>query len=353
MKNIFKLLLKIILPVIFLCYGLLLFFKFITLFIPFIIAWLISLIINPLVKKINVKLKLKNKILNKLLIIGIIVGAIFLICYLGYKVAIFIPEVLLFVTNKLTSLDINIEIPFLEHLDFASLKDFYNQYSSQLINISEKVLHVMQDIPGIIIRVFVAVMASYYFVVEEFDVNKILKKIIPDSYLSHYELIKNNAKTMFSQYFIAQFKISGVVLVILMIGFIILGVKNSFIIALLTAMLDWLPVFGTGAVIWPWALYHALSGNYTMAIGLLIIYAISQIFRHVIQPKLIGDTVGISSIATLFFMYIGFLIAGLGGMIIAVPIGVFIINLIKAGLLDNWVVDIKELIINFNNYLSN
>jgi sporulation integral membrane protein YtvI len=354
MKDFIKTLLRILLPAILVLLFGFLFLKSISLFIPFIIAWLISLLVLPITKKINKKLKLKSKFFNKLIISVVIASLIALITLIIYKICEFIPELVVYIINELNKLnfDFGQVTPLLtEHINFDLIKQYISDYSEQILDASGKVLDVISDVPAFLINVVVTIIATYYFVAEEVDFNKYIIKIMPESFLKHYKVIKDNAKQMFVQYFVAQLKISGVVFLILLIGFGILGIKNFFIIALLTTILDLLPVFGTGAVLWPWSLYHVISGNYQMAIGLMIVYLISQGFRQIIQPKLISDTVGISSLLTLFFMYIGFVFAGIGGMIIAVPVGVFFINLIKAGLFDEWIADLKHLLNLISNYL--
>lgn len=346
-KNIIKLLIRILFPCLLAGTFAYLFLKFIKIFLPFVIAWFISLLIIPLVKKINKKLKVNNKFFNRLIVIITIGGAVALISFIIYKFLIFIPDICTFLYDKLNNFNIDeSKMLFLSNgnFNFTNIENFISEHSSMFLDISQKALDIIQNVPQAIIRIVVCLLATYYFVVDELDLNKILIKFIPESFLSHYDLIKENAKNMFIQYFVAQFKISGVIFIVLVIGFGILKIDNFFVITLLTTILDWLPVFGTGTVIWPWAIYCVLTGKYSFALGLMIIYFISQAIRQVIQPKLISDTVGVSSITTLFFMYVGFLLAGIGGMIIAVPIGVFCINLAKAGMFNNWINDVKSLI---------
>lgn len=85
-----------------------------------------------------------------------------------------------------------------------------------------------------------------------------------------------------------------------------------------------------------------------MAIGLLIIYAVSQLVRQLIQPKLLGDSIGLNPFATLFFMYLGYQWGSVLGMIVAVPIAMIIINLFKAGVFDNFIYTIRLLIDDIN-----
>ena len=93
----------------------------------------------------------------------------------------------------------------------------------------------------------------------------------------------------------------------------------------------------------PWALYKFLVGNYKMAIGLIIVYGITQLVRQVIQPKLVGDSIGMNPLLTLVLLYIGYKVDGVFGMIFAVPVGMIVINLFKAGAFDYILDDVKIL----------
>ena len=70
--------------------------------------------------------------------------------------------------------------------------------------------------------------------------------------------------------------------------------------------MDFLPVFGAGAVMIPWALIKIFDKDYKLAIGILIIWGIGQLVRDIIQPKIVGDSVGISPIPTLFLLFLGY-----------------------------------------------
>ena len=78
---------------------------------------------------------------------------------------------------------------------------------------------------------------------------------------------------------------------------------------------------------------------------LVVIYAITQIVRQLIQPKLVGDSVGLNPLVTLLLIYIGYRIGGVIWMILAVPVGMVLINMCQAGAFDYIFDDIKILII--------
>ena len=77
------------------------------------------------------------------------------------------------------------------------------------------------------------------------------------------------------------------------LGLVILDVRYAWLIGFGIAFLDMLPVFGAGAVLWPWAAVKLFSGNYVVALGMMILYAVALTVHQLVQPKLVGDSVGI------------------------------------------------------------
>ena len=145
-------------------------------------------------------------------------------------------------------------------------------------------------------------------------------------------------------YFLAQFKIMLVISAILFIGLSLLKVEYAIVLAILIGFLDFLPFFGTGTALIPWSIYTVLTGDYMKALFLVIIYVITQVVHHMIQPKLVGDEVGLKPLPTLLFIYIGYRMGGFLWMILAVPLGMILINMYKTGAFDYILDDVKILV---------
>ena len=73
------------------------------------------------------------------------------------------------------------------------------------------------------------------------------------------------------------------------------------------------------------------------------IYVLTQVIRQVVQPKLVGDSLGLNPILTLLFLYLGFKLKGIAGMILAVPCGMFFVSLYNYGAFRNITDSLKEL----------
>ena len=211
--------------------------------------------------------------------------------------------------------------------------------------------NIAKNIPHLLVMTIFVLLSAYFFIADQ---NKIISKareVIHQTLVDKWNWLKNMFSKAVGGYFKAQFKIMGVIAGILWIGFMILGIDYSLLLAVVISFLDFLPFLGTGTVIWPWAVYLVLTGKYTTALGLMIIYFICLLVHQLLQPKFVGDTVGLDSLSTLIFMFIGYRFSSVIGMIIAVPIGIIVVNMYKAGAFDRIIIDLKSLVRDLYKYL--
>jgi len=115
----------------------------------------------------------------------------------------------------------------------------------------------------------------------------------------------------------AQCKLSGMSFLILLAAFLLLRVPYAPLWALLIALVDAVPLLGTGTVLIPWALICFLQGEGLRAVGLLITYAITFLTRSAMEPRLVGRQLGLDPLLTLASLYAGFHFWGVGGMLAA------------------------------------
>ena len=158
-----------------------------------------------------------------------------------------------------------------------------------------------------------------------------LQERLPAGAWRYQRYLRGEIRRLVGGYFLAQFKIMAVVCLILTAGFLVLGVRFALLWAVLISLLDFLPVFGTGTALIPWGIIQILDGEYAFAAGLLLLYVLTQVVRQAVQPKLVGDSMGLNPFLTLLFLYLGFKAGGIAGMILAVPVGLFFLNLYHYG----------------------
>lgn len=127
----------------------------------------------------------------------------------------------------------------------------------------------------------------------------------------------NRVKNALGKWLLAQLKLSGVTLLLLSGGLLLLRIPNGLLWALVISLLDAFPVLGTGTVLLPWSLISLLQSNLPQAVGLLGLYATVTLIRTTLEPKLVGRQLGLDPLVTLIALYAGYKLWGLGGMILA------------------------------------
>ena len=146
--------------------------------------------------------------------------------------------------------------------------------------------------------------------------------------LRELQAVGRRIKTALGGWFLAQAKLMGITLMILLPGFLLLRIPNGPIWAIGVCLVDAFPVLGTGTVLLPWSLISFLEGNTPLAIGLLGIYATITLTRSLLEPKLVGSHLGLDPLATLAALYIGYRLWGITGMIIAPLLAVTALQLV-------------------------
>lgn len=101
-----------------------------------------------------------------------------------------------------------------------------------------------------------------------------------------------------------------------------------FAISLITAIVDIIPVLGTGTILIPWGVWMLCSGKIGLGIGILVIYAVITIIRQIIEPKLLAAQFGLPAFITLFAMYIGTQLFGFVGLIL-MPLTVMLLKVLN------------------------
>ena len=318
---------------------------------PFVIGWIISAVAAPLVNWLEKRLRIVKK-LGSALIVILVLGGIVGILYLGISRLILevaslvrdFPSIYAQLESGLSQIGDTLSgvfdrLPEVVQNGWNTVASNLDQYMGKVVSgISEPTVsaagNIAKRVPYYLVSFVVAIMSAYFFIVQREDVLAWLKKVAPVSVQKRMTLVSDNLKYALGGYFKAQFKIMLVIFVILLAGFSLIGIHFSILLAIGIAFLDFLPFFGTGTALIPWAVYKFMVGDYRMVVALVIIYVVSQLVHQLIQPKLVGDSIGLNPLFTLVLIYIGYKIGSVFGMIFAVPVGMIVLNLYKAGAFD-------------------
>lgn len=335
--------------------------KAIGFFMPFVIGWCISSVAAPLVNWLEKRLKIVKK-LGSAMIVILVIGLIVLVIYLVISWLVTevehlikdIPEMYAQMESGFRQIGVTLSgtfsrLPAEVQDGWSTIMGNLEEYMGNLISrISQPTVtaagNFAKSLPSYLVSLIVSTLSAYFFTVEREEVLNWLKKVSPPSVQKRMTLVIDNLKYAVGGYFKAQFKIMGVVFLILCLGLALMRVRYYALVALLIAFLDFLPFFGTGTAIIPWAVYKILVGDLKTAVVLLILYVVTQAVRQLLQPQLVADSMGMNPLVTLILLYIGYRVSSVIGMILAVPIGMVIINMCQAGAFDYIFDDVKILL---------
>jgi len=190
----------------------------------------------------------------------------------------------------------------------------------------------------------VLIIATVYLCADLSSFNSFVSSIIPPKTYSMLRRIKNGiidtAVTFLRGYFIIML----ITFVELSVGFLILKISYPFIIAAAIAFVDLLPILGTGSVLIPWAIILFIQGNYGAGIGMLVLYTVVTVVRQIIEPKILGTSLGLPPVVVLISAYVGSQLFGLSGVLL-LPMAVAAVVpripfLLKSGSVDR--IEIRE-----------
>jgi len=193
-----------------------------------------------------------------------------------------------------------------------------------------------------LIFILITIVSTFYIALDFKHINKFISAQIPVKIRAVINDIKSRFLDVIYKYLKAYFTIYVITYSELTVGFLIIGIKYAFLIAFIIALVDILPVLGTGTVLIPWGIISIIQKDYFTGFALLILYAVIMIIRNIIEPKIVGSSIGLYPVVTLMAIFVGYNIFG-GVGIFLMPITVLILkNLNDEGKIHIWKTVKKE-----------
>lgn len=203
--------------------------------------------------------------------------------------------------------------------------------STLSVNILQMVSEYITRIPSALIRIVITVVTSFYMCADYERIMNAIWSIMPETGRQTCRDIKKYGLNMIKVYLKSYSLLLFMTFAELTIGFLILRIPHPFIVALVIAVFDILPVLGTGGILIPWAVVLAVIGNYSLAVGIMLLYLVVTVIRNSVEPRIVGRQIGLHPLLTLIAMFTGVSLAGLPGLIL-LPMAVMIfVNMMKNG----------------------
>ena len=203
---------------------------------------------------------------------------------------------------------------------------------------------VAKSLPAGIIWAIMFILALFFMVSKDLRLTPAVRKLMGDGSANKLEEIKTQCKMYLGGYVKAQMILMVIVFFVILIILSLFRAPFALLVAALTAILDALPFFGSGIVLWPLAVIYLIDGKILLAVGYVITYFAIMLLRRVLEPKLVSDRMGFDNpIIMLVVMYMGYKIWGVIGLIIGPIILMIIISLYKVGLFNRIIAILKQL----------
>ncbi len=330
--------------------------KALPLIMPFIIAFIFASVLQRPIRAVHKKIpKLSKGLIGGIFVTIVLIVLIGVIVFAGIQITSYVTDFVKSIAGRIKDLPAylisfrNTLIRMVENWPEAissKVIEFINKYMSsdvlQSIDIQGLltgalggVWGVAKNVPSIAFATIISII-SCYFMVGSYD-NVI--RFISAQFTRRNRTLVRDTKHAFSdticKYVVAYLKIICITFIELLISLSILKLCKLYnggyiiIIALVIAVVDILPVLGTGSIVAPWAVYCFIRSNIGLGIGLLVMWAVISVVRQYIEPKLVGKQVGLNPLVTIMGMYIGLKLLGAIGMFL-VPISIIVIKALQS-----------------------
>ncbi|MGR6836123.1 sporulation integral membrane protein YtvI [Syntrophomonas erecta] len=321
------------------------------LFLPFIIAIILAIIIEPVVVFFETKIRLKRAwavITSLVLVVG---GFIYLVSIIFSKIIRELSEIYPQIARysdqiisrfidamgdlRISYLQMNLP-PQME----TTIQNNMERGTEVLRNVADSILNSLigffTSLPNTFILILIATVATYFIIKDRALLKTFILQFIPGSARSKTRKVFAELFRALLGFLKAYSILISITAIITIIALKILGVKYILTIGIIVGLLDILPILGPGALFVPWIIWEFINGDTRLGISLLVIYVFISVTRQFLEPKIIGENIGLHPLATLISLYLGLQLGGIMGMIMGPVLVVIIMASYRAGVFESF-----------------
>lgn len=315
--------------------------KLAVLFAPFLIAFVLSTLMEPVIVFAGKRLRLGRKAAVPLVLVLMVsipgYLAVALLSRLLYEVKSLVyvlPSILsglyIQLRNLIDSVSAMHEWP--PELT-GSLENLFSSLSSTLSRLADTLFKgayaTAISLPEALIFLLITIIATFFMSSDRELILGYFRKQLPDRWVQKIRSVRNDMFSALLGYLKAAMIIMSITFFELFLGLSIMHIGYALLLAVIIAVIDALPIVGTGSILVPWALFCYVSGNYRLGTSLLILYLVTFIVRQLIEPKILGKQIGVHPLLALASMYIGLKLAGFVGLILGPPVFLLIKSILN------------------------
>ena len=299
---------------------------------PFIAAFVIAVILNPVIRRFIKNGRFRRKWVSVMVLVLFYMIMLLFIAGAGVDFADFIKTSV----AKFPELYDHTVLPALEstaggveaaakHLspDFQRMTGYIGESVSDAMSgfvrkassaMVELVTGTAAKTPQMLMNFIITIIASFFCVIDYEKIIAFMKNHLPSKITQVSIQIKKRGFSVFLQFGKAYLFLMSLTFVELVVGLSLLKIEDSILLAGIIAFVDILPVFGVGTVLLPWIAVSFLIGSVPLGVGLLILYIIITIVRQVLEPRVVGQQIGLHPLITMICMFVGTYFFGIIGL---------------------------------------
>lgn len=315
------------------------------LLMPFVIGIIIAVAFRHLIDMIQKRTGIHRTIVS-IVILFLFYGIVgFIIFIIGFKVTAFISDLVsnapnFYMDSILPAVKELINTLSIKYPDIRVYMDnFINNIDtstfSYVSNASSTILKTITglagQVPTLLIKFIFTIVSSFFFTIDYYRIKNFIIIQFKGERREMLLKLKDNGLGTLGKFIKAYSTIISITFLELSIGFFLMGIPNALLFGGLVALIDIMPIIGTGAVILPWSIIAFIMSNTKVGVGMLILYFVITAVRQTIEPKIVGQQIGLHPIVTLILMYVGTQLMGVLGLFLLPIIATLLVKLNEDG----------------------
>lgn len=315
------------------------------LLMPFVVGMIIAVIFRRIIDLIEKRIHIK-RVFVSILILILFYGILGLIVSLiGFRVFKFLGDLFSSLPNlyqytilpalQTVTEDLSVNFPSIK----GNLDDFINNIDQSIFSfitnasttVVGKITGLAGQLPTLLIKFIFMIVSSFFFTIDYYKITRFVVKQFKGERREMLLKMKNNGFGTLVKFIRAYSIIISITFVELSLGFWLLGIPNALLFGGLVAIIDVMPILGTGAILLPWSLIAFILGNTKIGAGMLMLYIFITAVRQTIEPKIVGQQIGLHPIVTLILMYVGAQMMGVLGLLILPILATILLKLNEDG----------------------
>ncbi len=300
------------------------------LLMPFVIGLVIAMLFRRIIDYLEKKTRIKRSIVAIIMLIVFYGLLVFILSLIGARVFTFLKDVF----GQLPDLYRYTIEPALEKITNNAIEQFPDirpYVEDFVLNISDTLFSYVKNasstviatitglagkLPSLLIKLIFTIVSSFFFTIDYYKISRFVIQQFRGERRKMVLKLKDKGIGTIAKFIRAYSAIISITFLELSLGFLILGIPNPFLFGAMIAIIDVLPILGTGAVLLPWSVIALILGNTKIGIGMFILYIIITAVRQTIEPRIVGQQIGLHPIITLILMYVGAQLMGVLGLLL-------------------------------------